>query len=171
MWFTENKLFKRPKYDKDVECSIHDGYCHECEAPPTIYPKNHHNVKYVIEYEPRNDKSLFEYSDNIEFINMANSTIENLHNIQLIGYKHINLHNINGFNDDHRGSNHCKVKLKFFDDYLISTPLTAHELALAYYRVKSHKWDNNYELYCDCENIADDYTDTLNVYLHFDHGS
>jgi hypothetical protein len=166
------KILSRPKYDKDIECSIHMGYLKECEALPSIIPKNPNNVKYVIEYEPCNDneEEIFEmYEENPEFINMVDTSIKNLHNIQLIGYKNIHIHNNNGINNDHRGSNHCKIALQYYDDYIISTPLTAHKLALAYYRIKSHKFDDWYELYCNCNCMAEN--DTLNVYLNFDHGS
>lgn len=91
--------------------------------------------------------------------------------------KDIQVYNPIGINPDHRGSNHCQLKLPFVFSIIIPKgTYTIFDLASKLYNLKSHKFENNYELYCGCL-----YEDNHPLYknilynecyvLQFDHGS
>ncbi len=74
-----------------------------------------------------------------------------------------------GFNGDHRGSDHTTLKLPWVDRVHLGKEFTFHDLLSANANLKSHKFDNNYELFCttNCKAM----NDLIKVELHFDHGS
>lgn len=74
------------------------------------------------------------------------------------------------FNHDHRGSDHCLLPTTtdFINNVELTNP-TLEDLAITLYRMKSHKWDYYYELFCDCEIEYE--KDKLILKLGFDHGS
>ncbi len=83
------------------------------------------------------------------------------------------LHLINscGFNEDHRGSDHTMIKLDFHDDYELPDMCSLEEFANACYRLKSHKFDYWYELFCGCSVTRDEDNNTVTITISFDHGS
>lgn len=87
----------------------------------------------------------------------------------IIDKKYIKLVNDCGINEDHRGSNHIHINLEFYDSYYLDNLFTFHDLAEAFYKVKSHKFDAHYELYCNSKVNFKDNVIVCN--LVFDHGS
>lgn len=78
------------------------------------------------------------------------------------------LKNPHGVNDDHRGSDHCEIELPFFSSRKLTDP-TFEQFVASLYKLKSHKFDTNYEMYCGSKvsRRRGDYY----VNLTFDHGS
>lgn len=80
----------------------------------------------------------------------------------------LHIYNNDGINDDHRHSDHCELNLPFEPEVILQNP-TLDELIMALYKLKSHKFEDHYELYCGCKitNVNDGYK----LELEFDHGS
>lgn len=51
-----------------------------------------------------------------------------------------------GINEDRRGSNHIKVALPFDNNCSITDGITFFDFIREIYKLKSHKFENNYEL-------------------------
>ena len=80
--------------------------------------------------------------------------------------------NTSGFNDDHRGSDHCRIQLPFEPTVLLRAPFTLAELLQATFRLKSHKFDFWYELFISASVQARPGKRTsMHVRMKFDHGS
>jgi len=74
-------------------------------------------------------------------------------------------------NDDHRGIDHCKLKLDFHQTYKLNSPVYYKDLVEAMYRVRSFKFsDKNYELYMRTY-IIKDKIDILHIRINYDYGS
>lgn len=83
----------------------------------------------------------------------------------------ITLINISGTNEDHRGSDHVDIDLNLWDEIDLGGN-TLGDLATGFFCVKSHKFDNWYELYCGVKRIEwNEETKTLEISIWFDHGS
>ena len=83
--------------------------------------------------------------------------------------KQIVLQNRNGFNKDHRGSDHFKFAIPQQVKVVLGTEFTIDQLIDALYRIKSHHTDNWYELFCGVK-IIENGNEKLLV-CDFDHGS
>lgn len=167
-WQTTCKKY-RPSYDSYIECN---GYSEECEAPPNIFPTCGDDVKYVLKCELIDVNELRDYFDinnKIKHVIDNMNKINNPDNVFFAGYDTITFYNPCGINRDHRGSNHCKIDLQFYNVYTIEQPITLHKLAFGLFRIKSHKWDKWYELYSEC--TFREINNTLFIRANFDHGS
>lgn len=84
----------------------------------------------------------------------------------------VTLHNGCGINDDHRGSDHTDIYLDFNSTWVLTGP-TLRDLVEGLYRVKSHKFDRNYEMFIEAtlKCLGQDGQRELHVHLVFDHGS
>ena len=136
---------------------------------------------YEIDREHRFD-IIFDYDngnfeiDNDQYFQLEKDLIEYLKNIfneiDSVFYDGtIILHNNSGFNHDDRGSNekYCKVPLEYKNNIKLIKP-TFGEFLKALYLLKSHKFDDWYELYCYSDVICKK-NKTIRIDLHFDHGS
>ena len=105
-------------------------------------------------------------SDLIEHIdNSRHKTIKDLK----LNFDKIKLVNSNGMNNDERGNNTFETQLDFYDIYILKNPITLLDFIDALYRIKSHKNDYWYELYCGVTVKA--YDSWLRLTFKFDHGS
>ena len=93
----------------------------------------------------------------------------NWENVNIMGAKTLILQNTRGYNYDKRGSNKCDLYLEFYEEKEIALPVTLKQLADAFFRIKSHKFDSWYELYCGCKKVVSKNGVVLKV--NFDHGS
>lgn len=175
LWYTrkEQPGDENRDYDEDECCQQYES----CVCDKIIYPSNSDKIKYVIDY----DKTLTKFNHN--YINeelIRKISHINPSNIILSGFDKITLHNPCGINTDHRGSDHCKIHLQYYYEYMMKCPINLLTFANNLYRVKSHKWDIWYELYCkvktihiDCikNNDKDKPKSNINIIMDFDHGS
>ena len=93
-----------------------------------------------------------------------------LKDIQL-DFGNISIVNPCGFNDDHRGSDHTRIILDHTDTSHVTNGCTLYDLANACYRLKSHKFDNNYELFNESTIVTSKHSNEYTITLSFDHGS
>jgi hypothetical protein len=158
---------ERLSYDVDVECK---GYWSgECESAgeDIINPKNSDKVSYVIKYLDTGAIIGREDVNDEDFIKkMPDYDSEK---VLLVGYKKLIVRNPVGVNRDHRGSDHCKIKLKYHKAIIKKDYITLRELCDIFYKIKSHKWDNHYEMYCGVDVHMG--KSTLTIEADFDHGS
>ena len=83
--------------------------------------------------------------------------------------KTVILRNLNGINEDHRGSDHFKYEIPFEGEVVLRKKFTMDQLIDALYRIKSHHTDNWYELFCRVKITDED--DQMVLICEFDHGS
>lgn len=160
IWGGESE--SRPEYDPDISC----GNYSLCEVIPDIYPEDGTKVEYILHY----DKSEVYFNETYENEELIRKLLHcDPYKTQLNGYERIVLENMNGENMDHRGSDHCKVNLAFYDSYDIVLPITLYEFMKACYRIKSHKYDKWYELYCGAD--VSEEGEVIYVSVIYDHGS
>ena len=164
-----NKWYQRPKgvadsHDLNKKCNGYDS--DECEFKlGKKTPTNPDEVKYILKTQHNLDpecenKELMEKIVKYEF----DDTI-------LEGYEYIILRNDRGINHDHRGSDHCWIDLDFYERYEMKGPITLLDFAKGLYRIKSHKFDNWYEMFCGIETHAYKSGKFLEITVDFDHGS
>jgi len=118
------------------------------------------------------------YDDYPKLINEINDFIEKKSTklLKLNGVTKIilvnNLGKYNCVNHDSRGVRKADWKLYTWDKFEIenSKGINFNDLIIACYKIKSHKFENNYELYCDVVSIEIVDT-TLQISVSFDHGS
>jgi hypothetical protein len=79
------------------------------------------------------------------------------------------IRNRSGFNHDKRGSDRTLIHLPFHKKVNLKKRFTLHDVLKANTKLKSHKFENNYEMYCDATCEASD--ESIVVHLEFDHGS
>lgn len=161
-----NEFTKRPDYDPDVQCAKY-GRCEISDAT-LIYPTPDDSLEYVVEKKVNDFTDSYFEKRNKELLNQIH--ISDLNKIFLVGYKKIFLTNNMGWNCDHRGSNHCKIFLKQDCNIEIHGIITMKMFVDACYKLKSHKWDNWYELFCGSKHIRFDDGNIIAV-VDFDHGS
>ena len=166
-WIHENN--QRDNDDPDVEC---DEYMDACTAHPSIFP-GPLQIEYVIEKIGNDIDFIAEgYDDTDEKIRQF-SMIANLPLKKVLivsDYKKFRFINHCGINKDHRGSNHCKIDLPFEDRITIELPKTLYKFAQVCYRLKSHKFDHNYEMFIGLNSSVSG-KHGLTVVTKFDHGS
>lgn len=166
LWATCN-IEKRPSYDVDVPCGSYRG-C-GCSRAPTIFPNDNDKIKYILEY---NEIDVLSWFDNPKYENFVSHISQfAFQNVLLIGFDNLTIINNHGRNDDHRGSDHCNVYLPMHDKVSMKKYATLYDLAITYYKLKSHKWDDNYEMFCHAETRMQTKSGNAEVFLTFDHGS
>lgn len=187
LWYDGNNLRTRLENDgikfahKNHSC---EGDCEdECECKSKLNRRkvNSNEIKYVFEGKFKFDEGKFndEFEDKD---NVLKSHIKNIlllieetnkkipiSNIKFVLNKCVNLHNVNGFNKDHRGLDHMIIELPFVSEIELGKKFTLEEIITAVYNSKSHKFDYWYELFSSTNvKIGGN---KINVCLSFDHGS
>lgn len=146
--------------DKDIECKAYfndyadDDEDEECTTNPEIVESN--KIKYFFIYKGYCES----FDDNYEIINQIDSIKEFLYdggkfnNITFICNGNIMFKNKYYSNFDHRGSNHTAIDLKCYENYGLNNKFDMIDLLNALYNIKSHKFDNKYEMFVMIENIT-----------------
>lgn len=107
--------------------------------------------------------------DTNNFLNQITKLNLEPEQIKFTTNKKIKIINKCGFNDDHRGSNHTLIELPFVSEISLDNEFTLYDLLVSNTNLKSHKFDNWYEMYCLAS--CSEKSDTIIVKLEFDHGS
>ena len=145
----------------------YDENCH-IHSETLIYPKSSDSLEYVIKKDGSDfDDDHFEHC-NLELLEQIDKS--DLDKIFLLGYKELSIFNIAGWNDDHRGSNHCKIFLNQSVNITEHNMITMKQFIDMCYQLKSHKWDQWYELFSGITS-CDLVDDTIDIMINFDHGS
>lgn len=149
-------------YDPNMECENYDS---DCDFDK-IYPKKSDKVQYIIEY----NKKLTNWNDDYVNTDLIRKILHiGPEKVLLTGLDFISVDNHRGVNPDHRGSDHCKIYLECYDTFRMGCPIDLLTFANNLYRIKSHKWDKWYELFCGVVLINN--KDSLRIIMEFDHGS
>ncbi len=139
-WYGPNKnLYNIEKFN------VYEGYDeHECTSFSSVYPENSDQVKYIISYDKH-----YEFNDNYNYPELMHAiNYLSPSNIFLRGYDKIVFINKNKTINDHRGSNHCDVELDSYEEFIVNNKdIRLSNFAHAFYRIKNHKWDHQYEYY------------------------
>lgn len=146
-----------------VYCKVED----DIYIRTTIFPTNPDDVKYILEKigiidEIREEEpsELLKKLDNYH-----------LNEIVLTGISDLIFTNKAGINDDDRGSNICKVYLNYYHSCIIKQDvITLYDIAIAFFKLRSHKKDKWYELY-SCADVKENGKNSFAISLDFDHGS
>jgi hypothetical protein len=93
-----------------------------------------------------------------------------LKNYIVTWFKRIHISNDAGFNEDSRGSNNVRHKLKFSDTIDLPCNHTLYDLGNCLYTMKSHKFDRWYELWMPDIDV-EHHKEFNDVTIDFDHGS
>jgi len=124
-------------------------------------------------YDNDNDDDYKDHDDVKVNKNKIIADISNLKlnpcEIKFISNININIINRNGFNTDHRGLDHTLIRLPFLTEINLGKEFTLEDLIIANTNLKSHKFDNWYELYCGAK--CEKKNNLIEVSLDFDHGS
>lgn len=125
-------------------------------------------------YHPINEYTLHVDSDNDKLARLLHKKVQHVPFDKII-LQHptctqILLSNVAGRNNDHRGSDHCRVHLAMKKYQMLTLPCSLSDLAQACYRIKSHKFDKWYELYSGITSIKIS-NNCMYVGVNFDHGS
>ncbi|BCS83705.1 hypothetical protein QLL95_gp0418 [Cotonvirus japonicus] len=110
------------------------------------------------------DKYIYKFKYNYDFMNGNEDTYnkkllkelneyltnESPKKLKLEGIVKLTLMNDCGVNEDDRGTQPLDSKLHFWPEYVIYNDknITFHDLIIASYKIKSHKFENWYEMYC-----------------------
>lgn len=191
MWY--DRCCQDPEYDPDIECK---GYM-SCEEGHNDEPIEHDDWILVIPSKPITyifsyDSESAEEEDSEEELQktvfkklLSVYNEDKLQDLTIKTDTDCILWNRSGVNDDHRGSDHCKIKLDYHEQFEIKFPVTFNKLIDACYRIKSHKEDKWYELFSSVSKIQiipkqerflwnikpEDRRDALYLNVSFDHGS
>jgi hypothetical protein len=168
---------QREDYDPYIYCLNHDEEkCKFSDADMKILkeykvfvPSHKFNLMYPEIRNKFDKKELVSYNINIEKDDDL-QTIDFTDVDISIFKEYLHLVNLKGINHDHRGSNHCHLQLKFHMFYILGNLFTFHDLAEAVYKTKSHKFNNNYEMFYGYSNMVIQ-KDRIYCTLGFDHGS
>jgi hypothetical protein len=98
--------------------------------------------------------------------------IEILKGYKVVLFNPLHIINISGFNRDSRGSDVSEHPLSFKELSIFEKEFSLYELGNALYNMKSHKFENWYEMWCDRPKFT--YYKTKNTTIAlivFDHGS
>lgn len=134
MWYDRSDDPPDQEHDPNIQCT---GY--ECHTGPWskdnlhyVYPDDGDVIKYVFK------------EDEQARINRSGGYLS-LGSL-LYFPRPITLVNDMGKNDDHRGSNHINIELDFACNYRISAGIhTLYDIVQGCYRIKHHKFHNQYE--------------------------
>lgn len=95
--------------------------------------------------------------------------------LKIKGVCNIKFINDAGINDDFRGVEDVDWKLFFHKKYVVKKKdITFEDLIIAAYKIKSHKFEDNYEMFCEITDLKCKETDNgkiIKMHADFDHGS
>jgi hypothetical protein len=169
-YYNRNNLWYDDGPSDEEECNGYsDCEFDDCELDDYKITKS--EIHYKFKYEPKN------FNEGLEDNDVDDCTLKILQNdpkdICLKCDKKIVIRNQRGFNYDHRGSDHTKIKLGF-GTKIVLTPIdekiSFEKFIRACFDIKSHKFDFWYELYCGIHKVIE-HDNSIEVFVNFDHGS
>jgi hypothetical protein len=156
----------------DPQCQGYDECKTDKDRFSTEEPINYHIVSSSSEL--CFDIDRFPQSDPLVLF-LRNSRTLNINNIHFACSKAILFHHSHFRpNADHRGSDHTQLILDWNESWLLRPTagiLTFRDLAEGLYRVKSHKFDDNYEMLFGAYGLKSNGGNCIRVTLNFDYGS
>jgi hypothetical protein len=165
-------LYEHVKVPIDFDDNDSNGidYCDYYRHKLTFVGHYNKDDTYIYEF----DKYLYDYYENELLVEeLHNFLLKNSpKNLHLDEFKYVILSNHHGINNDARGIRCLDWKLYFWEEFNVydDAGITLHNLIIAAYKIKSHKFENYYELFCDISDLRID-DDCLYINAKFDHES
>ena len=180
MWYDATEIREKFKQEK-IKIVHKEHICSsyfECNIKSKINVKNVdvNEIKYIFGGKFRFDDENFdkEYYVKVKTLLEEIENKNETHTISNIKFvlekeKSVKIINDHGINEDHRGSDHMIIKLPFMSNVELNNEFTLKDLIIACTNIKSHKFDNWYEMYCysKCEIM----NNQIIINTIFDHGS
>lgn len=165
------KYFNRQNQWNDCEQDCNDknsclGYW-DCEFLKRIKPKD--DISYFLRMDVELVDTIEDKQENKRMANLINRFGWDTPLFES-SLSTITLVNSSGFNDDHRGSDHTKLILDFNNEWTVKGNRFV-DFAEAVFRIKSHKFDTWYEMFCESHSESNLTGDKFVVMCEFDHGS
>ncbi len=127
--------------------------------------------KYSYEFD---NELCMSYYDDSPFIKTIHKylTKRTPKKLKIGDFTSLHMFNECGINKDARGVRYLDWRLYFWPEYDIDkeSVITLHDLIIAVYKIRSHKFENNYEMYCGIKYLNVD-NDILCIGVDYDHGS
>ncbi len=156
------------------ECSAKS----ECPEPSIRPPSDQLEYHFRVNFDVMDDEAR-EKDFDLDMMEFASKLCKlGLDAVLFPDHMKVEFVNPHGVNNDHRGSDHTEIGLDFHDYWVLRGP-KLRDFVEGYFRVKSHKFENWYELFGDvqkCELVQNhvnepEKTATLTFTFDFDHGS
>ena len=172
MWYFSDA--QRGEHDPDIECECDSN----CDLDHIVIGDcNHKTLDYEFKFKPEVADTNYVFQDDENkaklFVKLSKFLkTKDFKKISIVSESTIHLRNPFGINQDHRGSDHMAIQLDFNNYFGIeygTNPL--EEFFDAAFRVKSHKFDFNYELFCGVSTRIYPTALAFDLYFDFDHGS
>lgn len=172
-WSRHNRKTLTPQQKKLMKM-IEDNP--ELNGSLKIDDKTEHELNYIFSWDYTEEETIYEViaksktkisEKNKEKLIEMLSELEK-HKNKIFYKGDVKIVNKSGFNDDERGSNFCILDIPYYETIEMESP-TLNDVVEMFYSVKSHKFENWYELYTDCKVTYKN--GTMIIELEFDHGS
>lgn len=180
-----NKIYKDVEADGSFDDTLDDNDSEarwEHNFEPNIRQDDEYVYKSSGEYDGIDDWEAYvgknkyivgKYS-NLELIGKIHSAL-NMHSpkkVKIKGVKEFMLLNMSGINNDVRGIRELDWKLYYWSHFFVKNEsgISLDDLIVAAFKVKSHKFEGWYEMYCGIDNALI-INDKLVAGITFDHGS
>lgn len=161
----ESVTYKGKTY-YNKECNKDKDMMEECDKTVcSIIPSNNDDVVYNCIWED-NSRSYDGYMKLLDYLDGYD-----IDEIFIEKYHRLRIENISGYNHDHRGCNHCPLHLAQYDSVTVPSPVGLDDLIQIFYKLKSHKFERSYEMFCGCESSKNTREGLIVAKLNFDHGS
>lgn len=132
-------------------------------------------ISYYLGYNPDIYIDKSDHPSDVEIYNHLRTSFKpqaDLSKFSITSKDQASLYNSEGFNIDDRGSDDSTHLMDFHIDWPLPEKFSVLELAEGLFRLRSHKWENNYELYISCSHeIYSSHNGKTIINLSFDHGS
>jgi hypothetical protein len=133
------------------------------------HPEKEAKLRYHITHNPSDNPPDATQVD-VKLWNLLNQSKSGWNCLPLSFPKPVLLVNVSGVNPDHRGADTEEgASLPFHEKFSMPKHFTLGQLADAFYRIKSHKFDSWYELFTHVNVLCS--RDRIQINVSFDHGS
>lgn len=153
----DNQWNNREDVDKTKKCKSYWN-C-DLEEPASL--DAHCEYKIHIDHEPNIDDEECDTK-------IIEKFFQNISKLIFPSKYKVTLKNLSGINHGHRGSDHMPIELDYHDSFVLENN-RFDTFIDGCYRIKSHKFDTHYELFCEaCINKKQN---EITISFDFDHGS
>ena len=143
-------------YDEDYRWEL--GFMN-CTKKDHMYEYDF-DLKFIIDDENEFIKEVREYLQNNE-----------TRKLKIAGATELVVYNNHGTYKTSRGVREMDWKLHFWPEFHVKKQngISFHDMVIALYKVKSHKFEHGYEMYCGVKDL--EINDKISFEVEFDHGS
>lgn len=148
------------KYDGNYNYRYKLRFCNFCDEDDEYY------------YDFDNSDYASEEYDNSPFIEQINEYLSynSPENLKILDVSKLDVCNGTGRYKDVRGCRYLDWRLHFWECFYVSNPsgINLHDLIIAVFKIKCHKFENEYESFAYISNFQID-DDSITICLEYDH--